>query len=30
MTLNDSGYGHRPPFFRHWEGMIFEIANDCA
>jgi hypothetical protein len=19
--------GHRPPFFRHWKGMIFEIAT---
>jgi hypothetical protein len=25
-----SATGHRPPFFRHWKGMIFEIANDCA
>jgi hypothetical protein len=26
-ALNDSGYGHRPPFFRHWKGMFFEIAT---
>jgi hypothetical protein len=27
MALNKSGYGHRPPFFRHWKGKFFEIAT---